>query len=244
MRREAEYQEGEFALPIYILEIRDYRKSLHIANYNSGLLASWSRPVLQVRVQIWLLQSAPNPCCPRAPRSISAPPYIPVAKQLCPYTQITVGDVALVWFVAWPPPRPDLGFQIQDLGLATAAGPFRTCGVLCMRGPTDPDPQAKQGDVPGAGPGGYDPCCLLSQGTHAYEASSQGRISPLLALHIGTAQCTPQDGYHITFQCPTHRQQRTSMIGGRDSDKWEALDKPFLVRDRDSGEEGYICYYS
>ncbi|KAF8418734.1 hypothetical protein EV426DRAFT_720453 [Tirmania nivea] len=43
-----------------------------------------------------------------------------------------------------------------------------------------------------------------------------------------------EDGYHITFDCPHHRQQRQELIG--DARTWEDLDTP--IWRKEEGEEG------
>ena len=42
--------------------------------------------------------------------------------------------------------------------------------------------------------------------------------------------------WHITFECPTHREMRRELIGARTGDTWEALDSPLLLKDTEGGE--------
>ena len=64
-------------------------------------------------------------------------------------------------------------------------------------------------------------------------------------------QCTlcdhhTQDGWHITFQCPSLSTQRNRCIGARTDDSWEALDLPLLIRsDRNPNEfeDGVLSFF-
>ena len=66
--------------------------------------------------------------------------------------------------------------------------------------------------------------------------------------HIGKAEnancpcdnSTPQTGAHITFDCPTHRAQRTSLLGGRST--W--VDAPNEIRvDVNEYEDGVMLFF-
>ena len=49
-----------------------------------------------------------------------------------------------------------------------------------------------------------------------------------------------QDGHHITFRCPIHATERRNLIGARDDDTWEALDRPLDIKDKGSDQEEYF----
>ena len=64
--------------------------------------------------------------------------------------------------------------------------------------------------------------------------------------HIGKAggkECScghdTQDGHHFTFLCPLYETTKRRLIGARESDSWESLDKPLLIKGREEGREHY-----
>ncbi|KAF8417633.1 hypothetical protein EV426DRAFT_709632 [Tirmania nivea] len=63
-------------------------------------------------------------------------------------------------------------------------------------------------------------------------ASQIGGVGDVVGSHLGERM---SDGFHITFDCPHHRQQRQELIG--DARTWEELDTPIWRKEEGEEEE-------
>ena len=55
-----------------------------------------------------------------------------------------------------------------------------------------------------------------------------------------------QDGQHIVFHCPALGTQRNKLIGTREGDSWEHLDRPILIkhaRDVNRQQDGTEAFF-
>ena len=91
----------------------------------------------------------------------------------------------------------------------------------------------------------FGPCGSMARPRNPGRVQGDGSVNCLGPRYMYDSPTWPcghhtQDGHHITFRCPIHATERRNLIGARDDDTWEALDRPLDIKDEGSDWEEYF----